>query len=101
MSASLSGGAVEMERGAVLPFGDDALADFVFVDLRRGRRLLDFRKRKAVALLHIENRVVAENKRNALARTSTLSQVQKALEKAGVEFLNDGQPGVRLKHVPR
>ncbi len=31
------------------------------------------------------------------ARTSTLSQVQKALEKAGVEFLNDGQPGVRLK----
>jgi hypothetical protein len=35
------------------------------------------------------------------ARTSTLSQVQKALEKAGVEFLNDGQPGVRLKHVPR
>jgi predicted transcriptional regulator len=35
------------------------------------------------------------------ARTSTLSQVQKALEKAGVEFLNDGQPGVRLKRVPR
>jgi hypothetical protein len=35
------------------------------------------------------------------ARTSTLSQVQKALEKAGVEFLNDGQPGVRLNHVPR
>jgi len=23
------------------------------------------------------------------------------LEKAGVEFLNDEQPGVRLKHVPR
>jgi predicted transcriptional regulator len=34
------------------------------------------------------------------ARTSTLSQVQKALEKAGVEFLNDGQPGVRLKRTP-
>jgi hypothetical protein len=34
------------------------------------------------------------------ARTSTLSQVQKALEKAGVEFLNDGQPGVRLKRQP-
>ncbi len=34
------------------------------------------------------------------ARTSTLSQVQKALEKAGVEFLNDGQPGVRLKRHP-
>ena len=34
------------------------------------------------------------------ARTWTLSQVQKALEKAGVEFLNDGQPGVRLKRQP-
>ena len=34
------------------------------------------------------------------ARTSTLSQVQKALERAGVEFLNDGQPGVRLKPQP-
>ena len=34
------------------------------------------------------------------ARTSTLSQVQKALEQAGVEFLNDGQPGVRLKREP-
>jgi predicted transcriptional regulator len=35
------------------------------------------------------------------ARTSTLSQVQKTLEKAGVEFLNDGQPGVRLRRVGR
>jgi hypothetical protein len=35
------------------------------------------------------------------ARTSTLSQVQKTLEKAGIEFLNDGEPGVRLKHMPR
>jgi hypothetical protein len=34
------------------------------------------------------------------ARTSTLSQVQKVLERAGVEFLNDGQPGVRLKREP-
>lgn len=33
------------------------------------------------------------------ARTSTLSQVQKALEKAGVEFLNNGRPGVRLARV--
>jgi predicted transcriptional regulator len=31
------------------------------------------------------------------ARTGTLSLVQRTLEKAGVEFLNDGQPGVRLK----
>ena len=33
------------------------------------------------------------------ARTSTLSQVQKALDRSGVEFLNDGQPGVRLKRT--
>jgi len=31
------------------------------------------------------------------ARTSTLSQVQSTLEKAGVEFLNDDRPGVRLR----
>lgn len=31
------------------------------------------------------------------ARTSTLSLVQRALEKAGVEFLNHERPGVRMK----
>ncbi len=31
------------------------------------------------------------------SRTSTLSQVQAALEKAGIQFLNDGSPGVRLR----
>jgi hypothetical protein len=31
------------------------------------------------------------------ARTSTLALVKKSLEKAGVEFLNDDRPGVRLK----
>lgn len=30
------------------------------------------------------------------ARTSTLMLVQRALEKAGIEFLNDERPGVRL-----
>jgi transcriptional regulator with XRE-family HTH domain len=31
------------------------------------------------------------------SRTSTLSQVQATLEKAGIEFLNDESPGVRLR----
>jgi transcriptional regulator with XRE-family HTH domain len=31
------------------------------------------------------------------ARTFTLSLVKRALEKAGIEFLDDDQPGVRLK----
>jgi predicted transcriptional regulator len=31
------------------------------------------------------------------ARTSTLSLVKKALERAGIEFLDDGKPGVRMR----
>jgi hypothetical protein len=31
------------------------------------------------------------------ARTETLGKVVSVLEKAGVEFLNDERPGVRLK----
>lgn len=34
------------------------------------------------------------------ARTSTLMLVKRALEKAGVEFLNDDRPGVRLAAKP-
>jgi hypothetical protein len=58
--------AVEIESGAVLPSGNDAFAEFVFVDLWRNGRLRDFRKREAVALLHVENRVMAKNEGNAL-----------------------------------
>ena len=35
------------------------------------------------------------------ARTTTLSLVRRALEKAGVDFLNDDQPGVRLRKTGR
>jgi hypothetical protein len=31
------------------------------------------------------------------ARTGTLSKVQATLERAGVEFLDDGRPGVRMR----
>jgi predicted transcriptional regulator len=31
------------------------------------------------------------------ARTGTLSLVQRALERAGIEFLDDGSPGARLR----
>jgi predicted transcriptional regulator len=34
------------------------------------------------------------------ARTSTLSLVKRALEKAGIEFLNDERPGVRVMARP-
>lgn len=33
------------------------------------------------------------------ARTETFGRVVAALEKAGVEFLNDQRPGVRLKET--
>ena len=32
------------------------------------------------------------------SRTSTLSQVQAAVEKAGIEFLDGDRPGVRIAH---
>ena len=64
--SAVLGGAVEIERGAALPSGNDAFANLAFVDLRCDGRLRDFRQREAVALLHIENRVVAENKGHAL-----------------------------------
>lgn len=35
------------------------------------------------------------------SQTGTLLKVQTALEKGGIEFLNDDRPGVRLKERPR
>jgi len=34
------------------------------------------------------------------SRTETLSKVQAALERAGIEFLGEGRPGVRLHSQP-
>ena len=34
------------------------------------------------------------------SRTETLRQVTGALEKAGIEFLDDGSPGVRVRKMP-
>lgn len=34
------------------------------------------------------------------SRTSTLSQVLVTMEKAGIQFLNDDGPGVRLRTLP-
>ncbi len=35
--------------------------------------------------------------RDIPCRISTLNKIERALEKAGIEFLNDNRPGVRLK----
>ena len=59
----------QMKGGAVFPSGNDGFAGFVRVDLRGGGGLLDdLRKREAVALLHVENRVVAKNEGGAVVR---------------------------------
>jgi hypothetical protein len=46
--SAVLGGAVEIERGAALPFVHNAFAEFVFVNLRLDGGLRDFRKCKAV-----------------------------------------------------
>jgi len=68
--------------------------------LRAARALLgwtqkDLAKRGKVALGTL--RKMEDSDGPVDARTETLIRVMTALEKAGVEFLNDDQPGVRLK----
>jgi transcriptional regulator with XRE-family HTH domain len=68
--------------------------------IRAARGLLgwtqkDLAKRARVALNTL--RKMEDSQGFVEARTETLIRVTVALEKAGVEFLDDDQPGVRLK----
>jgi len=68
--------------------------------IRAARGLLgwtqgELSKKAKVALGTI--RRMEETDGSVRARTETLGRVVVALEKAGVEFLDDGKPGVRLK----
>jgi predicted transcriptional regulator len=74
---SLTGRHIRAAR-ALLGWGQDDLATKAKVAARTIRRMEDFEG-------PIE------------ARTDTLRRVAVTLQKAGVEFLNDDQPGVRLK----
>jgi predicted transcriptional regulator len=70
--------------------------------LRAARGLLgwtqrDLAKRGKVALGTL--RKMEESDGRVDSRTDTLIRVMTALEKAGVEFLNDDKPGVRLGKV--
>src|SRR5260370_9370057 len=59
----------QMKSGAVLPSGHDGFASLVRVDLLGGGGLLDdLWEREAVALLHVENGVIAENEGGAVVR---------------------------------
>jgi hypothetical protein len=55
----------QMGGGAVGPSGYDGFAGFVCFNLSAGRWLIDLGKGKAVALLDVEDRVVAEHERGA------------------------------------
>jgi transcriptional regulator with XRE-family HTH domain len=68
--------------------------------LRAARALLgweqiELAKRSRVAIGTIRRMESFEGEIGS--RTSTLSQVQAAIEKAGIEFLNHDRPGVRLR----
>ena len=43
---------------------------------------------------------VARFERGDELKERTVDALRRALEEAGVEFTNGGQPGVRLKHAP-
>jgi predicted transcriptional regulator len=60
-----------------------------------GMEQIDLAKRARVAIGTIRRMEGFDGEIGA--RTGTLSLVQRALEKAGVEFLNDTRPGVRLR----
>jgi transcriptional regulator with XRE-family HTH domain len=60
-----------------------------------GWEQLDLAKRSRVAIGTIRRMESFDGEIGS--RTTTLSQVQASLEKAGVHFLHDGGPGVQLR----
>jgi transcriptional regulator with XRE-family HTH domain len=70
--------------------------------IRAARALLglsqqELAKKSKVALRTLSRMEEVDDAVNT--RTATLNHVVGALEKAGIEFLDDGQPGVRLKRL--
>ena len=56
----------QMEGGAVIPPADDGLAGLVCLNLIGGSGLIDLRKGKAVALLNVEDGVIAEPRKGCV-----------------------------------
>lgn len=68
--------------------------------LRAARVLLGWSQRQLAAKAKVALGTIKRMESFAgeiVSYTSTLSKVQGALERGGIEFLNAGQPGVRLK----
>jgi len=79
------------------------VVDFAVItgrQLKAARALLGWEQTQLCAKSHVAISTIRRMesfKGEIGARTSTLSLITRTLEKAGIEFLNDGSPGVRLR----
>jgi transcriptional regulator with XRE-family HTH domain len=65
---------------------------------RAARALIDWSQQQLADASHVGNATIRNfESGRSTPQHSTLAALQRALEDAGVEFTNDGQPGVRTK----
>ena len=67
------------------------------VQLRMARAAIGWGVRELAEKAGVTANTVTRIENGADAKQSTINSLQHALEAAGVEFTNGGQPGVRLK----
>jgi transcriptional regulator with XRE-family HTH domain len=73
---------------------------FLPVQCRMARAALGLGVRDLAAAAKVASDTVARFERGDELKERTIEALRRALEDAGVEFTNGGQPGVRLKHAP-
>jgi transcriptional regulator with XRE-family HTH domain len=73
---------------------------FLPVQCRMARAALGMGVRDLAAAAKVANDTVARFERGVELKERTVDALRRALEEAGVEFTNGGQPGVRLKQAP-
>ena len=73
---------------------------FLPVQCRMARAALGFGVRQLAAAAKVSIDTVARFERGDELKERTIDALQRALEAAGVEFTNGGQPGVRLTKAP-
>ncbi len=68
---------------------------------RAARALLDWSRDQLAEASKVALRTIVDFEREARSpHRATLEALQRALEAAGVEFTNGGEPGVKLKRRP-
>jgi transcriptional regulator with XRE-family HTH domain len=69
--------------------------------IRAARALIDWSQQDLAEASKVGNATIRNIEAGRSApQNSTLAAIQHALEAAGVEFTNGGQPGVRMKKQP-